>query len=34
MSWSVGDERVRWGRDGWVGKGLGYEVGNGGGMDV
>ncbi len=29
MSGSVGDEGVRWGRDGWVGEGLGEEVGNG-----
>ncbi len=30
MSGSVGDEGVRWGRDGGVGEGLGEEVGNGG----
>ncbi len=34
MSGSVGDEGVRWGMDGWVGEGLGEEVGNGGGGDV
>ncbi len=34
MSGSVGDEGVRWGRDGGVGEGLGEEVGNGGGVDV
>ena len=34
MSGNVGDEGVRWGRDGGVGEGLGEEVGNGGGGDV
>ena len=34
MSGNVGDECVKWGSDGWVGKGLGEEVGNERGMDV
>ncbi len=34
MSWSVGDEGVRWGRYGWVGEGLGEEVANRAGVDV